>query len=1652
MKRTHPLFLLTLLLFPLSLFGQVSTFIEDGQWHQINYTGSYQDFKLGLPQPFGYSGIEFRIVGADGGIAAVNYQGKNNTFQTEAGRGAETRIIARVNQYYNHPEYFSSVQTFRFIVGGKGMNGDVIKGAGGGGGSAILVYNGLPSENTTTVVAASGGGGGAGGDYDSSVSENKGMPASIGTSGTWGRRIELGSDPMDPNKYSFPGSNGEGAHNPLVRRDNINVLGGGGGGAFSAGEPFIYRGKNCTIYSDCEIPSGGGKGMTDGGAGGYFEDDKVGGYGFGGGGAGVGWGGGGGGGYSGGAYGRSYNQGGGGGGGSFIADRGELIAGFSSQSSNGTTLSPSNGYIEYRFIHVKPQALCKNVTIDLEVDGQATLTPASVDAGSYSDHENISLSLSKSSFNCQDASSQTVTLIVTGEDSGISSSCESTVTIRPAALNCIPKVTLVLDNDGYTREITTDDLLESIAFNHCGDFINFDISPRTQWRCWGLGDNTVTLTATNAYGNKVSCTSTITIIDNMAPTAVCKNTTVQLDQNGEATITAATVNGGSYDNCYTPGNGFSLAISGPTSFNCSDVGSHTVTLTITDHVGLQDQCTATVNIADPLAPELQCPSNKSYEINTDNCAYLPTLDEKYNYEMELARIRTTGQGLGYVLDNCPNSIVISNSLSNDNLSNTEIPLGENIITYTVKDASNNTRSCSFTVKVIDNEGPQVQSCPPSAITVDAEEGACEAVVHYDLPVFIDNCDGQVDPLRFGGFNSGENFPVGSTTFSFYAIDSEGNRSQYFDGQKFVTLFCETTVTVRDVTPPVAMCKESITIAFPNDGTYPSRGIQPSDIFDGIFDACSGIKEVYVTGEKYIDCNSPRENIVTLTLVDNDGNTSSCQTTVIFDDVPPAAKCKDISVALDWEGNATIRPNDIALLLDFSPCHIYNGPELNIDRNSFTCSDVGPQVVTLTMTDYKKRTTTCQSTVTVVDNKPPSVIPYCNSQQTVELDANGQASLALEDVVTGAVDACGIESITMSKSDFGCSDVGQTTTLVTATDVNGNNGTCLVGVTVKDLIAPTAVCKNFTVELGEDGTATLTGEDIDDGSTDACGISSRLVSGKTSFDCSDVDNTYSVMLIVTDNNGNENTCNAEVTVADVTPPSSDCKDITVQLDEKGEFILFNALFEEDGDVTNNDNCSIGGGAIIPNKVTCENAGQTLEVTVILGDVHGNSTTCEAYVTVEDNLAPTAICQDVTIQLDTDGNASITTADIDNGSSDVCGIASLALDKTSFGCSNLGNNTVKLTVIDNNGNESTCNATVIVEDLIAPKVTCQDLTVHLVDGQASIPTSAIVLKKSDNCGFKTVATEMLYFDCSDAGTTIDLSYTVFDKSENKASCNNTVTIVDQQVPAISCPDPIEVDIQAGQCESARILYDLPEANDACGVTSLERTAGLESGSIFPLGETTVTYQVKDLSGNSAECSFTVMLTSTQGDSDGDGIINDCDNCPTTPNFEQTDEDQDGVGDECEACPGGDDTIDTDGDEIPDACDNCPDKKNEDQADSDGNGIGDACEKGGGKGKNIIQTLNNQFSLEPIRVFPNPFNQQLNIEFIPTQEGPLTIDVFNLQGQRVHNLYNGWVNAGEYLIQQWDGTDIRGAQLPSGVYLIQLRSGKEVLNKKVLLQKQP
>jgi hypothetical protein len=152
--------------------------------------------------------------------------------------------------------------------------------------------------------------------------------------------------------------------------------------------------------------------------------------------------------------------------------------------------------------------------------------------------------------------------------------------------------------------------------------------------------------------------------------------------------------------------------------------------------------------------------------------------------------------------------------------------------------------------------------------------------------------------------------------------------------------------------------------------------------------------------------------------------------------------------------------------------------------------------------------------------------------------------------------------------------------------------------------PVAICNAF-VDLFLDayGNATLSISDVDRGSFDNEGPVSLSLS-RTSFDCSDLGASVSVLLTVTDSDLNTNVCESHITVKDAMAPTMVCyADITVTLDASGKYELSPSHLEA-GSV---DNCGVITFSLSKSKLDC---GDGIETRVLLHgeDNSGNANSC------------------------------------------------------------------------------------------------------------------------------------------------------------------------------------------------------------------------------------------------------------------------------------------------------------------------------------------------------------------------------------------------------------------------------------------------------------
>mgnify|MGYP000425903929 CR=1 FL=1 len=105
------------------------------------------------------------------------------------------------------------------------------------------------------------------------------------------------------------------------------------------------------------------------------------------------------------------------------------------------------------------------------------------------------------------------------------------------------------------------------------------------------------------------------------------------------------------------------------------------------------------------------------------------------------------------------------------------------------------------------------------------------------------------------------------------------------------------------------------------------------------------------------------------------------------------------------------------------------------------------------------------------------------------------------------------------------------------------------------------------------------------------------------------------------------------------------------------------------------------------------------------------------------------------------------------------------------------------------------------------------------------------------------------------------------------------------------------------------------------------------------------------------------------------------------------------------------------------------------------------GVGTGIDDISGLPNDYILK--QNFPNPFNPTTNIEFSIPQSGHVSLEVFNLLGQKINTIFSGVLGAGAHTFS-WNGTDDSGKPVPSGAYFYRLSAGDFVQAKEMMLLK--
>ena len=229
---------------------------------------------------------------------------------------------------------------------------------------------------------------------------------------------------------------------------------------------------------------------------------------------------------------------------------------------------------------------------------------------------------------------------------------------------------------------------------------------------------TTTVTCNN--GGASTCTFTVTVTDNQAPTVSCPGNITTNTAMGQCSASVTYTTPTANDNC--PGATVSCS---PISGSTFAKGVTTVTCTATDAANLTGSCTFTVTVNDNQAPTVSCPGN----ISGVSAGVV-------NYTTPTAS------------DNCPGATVACSPASGSSF-----PVGTTTVTCTATDASNLTGSCTFTVTTTN---PCTITCPANQV---AWTSGTSAAVTYPAPTTGGGGCGTVTCAPA----SGSTFNVGTTT-------------------------------------------------------------------------------------------------------------------------------------------------------------------------------------------------------------------------------------------------------------------------------------------------------------------------------------------------------------------------------------------------------------------------------------------------------------------------------------------------------------------------------------------------------------------------------------------------------------------------------------------------------------------------------------------------------------------------------------------------------------------------------------------------------------------------------------------------------------------------------------------------------------------------
>jgi hypothetical protein len=274
-----------------------------------------------------------------------------------------------------------------------------------------------------------------------------------------------------------------------------------------------------------------------------------------------------------------------------------------------------------------------------------------------------------------------------------------------------------------------------------------------------------------------------------------------------------------------------------------------------------------------------------------------------------------------------------------------------------------------------------------------------------------------------------------------------------------------------------------------------------------------------------------------------------------------------------------------------------------------------------------------------------------------------------------------------------------------------------------------------------------------------------------------------------------------------------------------------------------------------------------VSVVITDGEGGIKNCNFTVVITDDQAPVAVCQNITVSLNGAGTATITAAQVNNGSSDNCTLTNLSVAPSSFTCANIGTNPVVLTVTDSAGQVASCNATVTVTDTTPPQLVAGSISPCHATALAAETAAISATVVSDNCAVTNVS-------ASTVGTcSAIVTVTAADSSGNTASViyNTRIDAIAPVISSLTATQGVQNVINCATNVLQGSVQITVTAADACGLAggspSVTLTNGVNSATLVCIGTNGATYTYQ----------WTVTATTTNGT--WAAIVTASDNCNST-----------------------------------------------------------------------------------------------------------------------------------------------------------------------------